>query len=249
MIPSLPICLDVFAGPLDLLLHLIRRNELDIYDIPISELTTQYIAYLECMKTLDLDVAGEFMVMAATLILIKSRMLLPDEKSDEDTDWPMVDDPREELVRQLLEYRHIKDAAAELAVMEEDQSFIVPRDAVYFAELGAVPDVQVEDVDLMDLLSALSDVMQRIQQQDMHVAFEETVTVAQQMDWLRQQVHAGREQAFIPLLSSLHSMAEVVCTFLALLELIRMHWIRVIQKSSCGVILLWRDRKEWHERE
>ena len=152
--------LEVFEGPLDLLLYLIKKEEVDIYDIPIERITTQYMEYLSLMKLLNLEVAGEFLVMAATLMYIKSRMLLPADQQVTDAEGEEGEDPRWELIRQLVEYKKFKDAALQLGRREEEQSHLFPRQV---GDLGfeSQPDQPLAEVGIFDLINAFNQVLKK----------------------------------------------------------------------------------------
>lgn len=227
--------LDVFEGPLDLLLYLIRKEEVDIYDIPIERITTQYMQYLELMRMLDLNIAGEFLVMAATLMMIKSRMLLPPEERPELEEEE--EDPRWDLVRQLIEYKKFKDAALHLETLEALQHDVFLRggDAVH---LGPQSDVALRDVSIFDLISAFGEVLKRVKTEELQEIFAERVTVAEMIDSVMQRVRREGRLAFSALFSGTASRAEIVCTFLAILELIRLQQIVAIQERAFGEILI-----------
>src|SRR5512139_1177110 len=148
--------LEIFEGPMDLLLHLIKKHELDIYDIPIAPITQQYLEYIDLMKSLDMEVAGEFLVMAATLTHIKSRMLLPPAETPDEDDGT---DPRTELIRRLLEYKRFKDAAASLEQREHDRSLLFTRETEMAPDLPPDDQPLLFDFHLFDLLAALRDVL------------------------------------------------------------------------------------------
>ena len=173
--------LEVFEGPLDLLLYLIKKDELEIHDIPIETITTQYVQYLELMQMLDLNVAGEFLVMAATLMMIKSRMLLPAEERPELE--AEEEDPRWDLVRQLVEYKKFKDAALHLEALELRREDIFGRDGAE-AVLGQEPDVALHDVGLFDLISAFSDALKKVKSEELREIFAERFTVAEKIELL-----------------------------------------------------------------
>jgi len=225
--------LELFEGPLDLLLHLIKKNEVSITDIPIAVITEQYLATLELMQSLNLDVAGEFIVMAATLMHIKSRMLLP--PGDDEEDEEEGDDPREELMRQLLEYQRFKEAAEELERRE-----ILKRDV--FARSPQPPDesgtVGFEEVSLFDLLSALRRVLDRLPKEDVHEVILERISLREKMQGLLDELHQKGKVVFQLFFESASSRLEVVVTFLAMLELVRIRAIRVTQGERVGPILL-----------
>lgn len=229
--------LEVFEGPLDLLLYLIKRDEVDIYDISLERITKQYLEFMDAFKVLDLDVAGEFVVMAANLIYLKSRTLLPvnqqppEEEAEEE-------DPRWELVRQLLEYKKFKDAAAQLHHREVAQEALFAR----------VPDMQeppiergLGDVSVFDLINAFNGVVKRInQKEDLREIFEENFTVSDKIDLVLKLTASGVSLKFDELFGQVVSRAEIVVTFLAVLELIRLKQLRAVQESPFGEIQLHR---------
>ena len=168
--------LEVFEGPLDLLLYLIKKEELEIHNIPMEKITAQYIQYIELMKMLDLNIAGEFLVMAATLMMIKSRMLLPVEDRPEIEEEE--EDPRWDLVRQLVEYKKFKDVAMHLESLEARREDIFGRDGAE-AVLGKEPDVALHDVGLFDLISAFSEALKKVKSEELREIFAERFTVAE----------------------------------------------------------------------
>jgi segregation and condensation protein A len=226
--------LDIFEGPLDLLLHLIKKSEVSISDIPIAAITEQYLATLELMETLSLDVAGEFLVMAATLIHIKSRMLLPagEEEGQEEDE---AGDPREELVRRLIEYQRFKDAAAEL-----EQREILTRDV--FVRSGAAPEQTPAptfgEVSVFELLSALRRVLERLPQSDAHEVTLDKITVREKMTLVLDTLRAVGEIVFEALFDKIKTRMEVVVTFLAVLELVKVRAIRIVQEDLGGPIVI-----------
>lgn len=222
--------LDVFEGPLDLLLYLIKKDEVDIYDIPIVQITEQYNKYLDIMRMLDLNIAGEFLVMSATLMMIKSRMLLPQEERPdfEDDD---EDDPRFDLVRQLVEYKKFKDAAGFLEDQEEDQHNVFWRESEE-VELGNDPANALRDVGIFDLLSTFTEILQRVDKEELREIFIEKFTVAEQIDKIVERVRTTEKLSLKGMFEDMHSRQEMVCTFLALLELIRLKHIRAVQEDG-----------------
>lgn len=225
--------LEVFEGPLDLLLYLIKRDELDIYDIPIERITQQYMQYLDVMKMLDLSIAGEFLVMAATLMMIKSRMLLPVE------DRPELeaeeDDPRWDLVRQLVEYKKFKDAAdhlEDLALRREDV-FIREGDHV---ELGPDAEVALHDVSIFDLITAFNEALKRVKKDDLAEIFADRYTVAEKVDFLGHLLRREKRARLSEIFAGMIHRYEMVCTFLAILELIRLKQLRAVQSGPFGEI-------------
>lgn len=225
--------LEIFEGPLDLLLHLIKKNEVSITDIPIATITEQYLSTLELIQSLNLDVAGEFLVMAATLIHIKSRMLLPPgEEEDEEEEGG---DPREELIRRLLEYQRFKEAAEELEKRE-----ILRRDV--FVRPSEVPDemesVEFEGLSLFDLISALRHVLDRFPEERVHEVTLERISVREKMSSLLDDLHRRGKVIFQSLFEAAVSRLEVVVTFLAMLELVKIRAIRVAQEEREGPIVI-----------
>jgi segregation and condensation protein A len=230
--------LQVFEGPLDLLLFLIRKNEIDIYDIPIESVTKQYVAVLRAMQELDLDVAGEFFVMAASLMEIKSRMLLPKGQHAVDPDGDGQDDidPRWELVHQLLQYKRFKDAAAHLSEMERLQSDLMERIVSHRAADSL--DRPLAGVSRIDLWNTFNTVLRRLAEKlvigEIH---DETVTVTDQMEWLLERMRTERSFVFSSLFGEGVSLRRLVATFLAALELTRLRRMRLRQDDAFADIL------------
>ena len=225
--------LEIYEGPLDLLLHLIKKNEVSITDIPIATITEQYLATLELMETLSLDLAGEFLVMASTLVHIKSRMLLPPEADDPDDEDGV--DPREELVRRLLEYQRYKEAAVEL-----EQREMLARD-VFTRTLAPVEEVGprgFRELSVFELLNALKQVFDRLPKDSAHDVILEKITVREKMTFLLDSLRGHRNLLFEALFDAAKSRMEVVVTFLALLELVKVRAIRVYQEEMAGPILI-----------
>lgn len=230
--------LEAYDGPLDLLLELIRKNEMDIYDIPIAEITRQYLETLAKMKELNLDVAGEFLVMAATLIYIKSRMLLPVEKEIEEEEGG---DPREELVRKLLEYQAFKEAARELGFLEGERSKIFTRQITdyYLADLD--PEDEAMDAfsaNLYDLFSAFQSVLNRSGRDQLHEVFEEIISIEEKIAEIRSVLLHQRRILFSQLFRERRSRNELIATFLALLEIVRSRFARVLQEKQYEDIVI-----------
>ncbi len=225
--------LEIFEGPLDLLLYLIKKEELNIYDIPIDRITQQYMEYLDLMKLLDLDIAGEFVLMAATLMYIKSRMLLPVEEQP-----PLEEeeeDPRLDLVRQLLEYKKFKDVAHDLAQKEVLQSQIFSR--VVGAD-GVGPESRSLDVSIFDLISAFSSVLKKFEGEGLREVYQEIYTVADKIVMIQKLLKEKARVAFHELFAGAASRGEVVATFLAILELIRLKETKVLQETPFGTIMI-----------
>ncbi len=225
--------LQVFEGPLDLLLFLIRKNEIDIYDIPIESVTKQYVAVLRSMQQLDLDVAGEFFVMAASLMEIKSRMLLPKGQHavDPDADGQDEMDPRWELVHQLLQYKKFKDASARLAEMARLQRDLMDRQGS--SRPADSLDRPLRGVSRIELWNTFNQVLRRLAEKlvvgEIH---DETVTVADQMEWLLERMRGERSFIFSRLFDAGVSLRCLVATFLAVLELTRVGKMRLRQDES-----------------
>jgi len=230
--------LDVFEGPLDLLLYLIKKDELDIYDIPIERITNQYLQYLDLMRMLDLNIAGDFIVMAATLMMIKSRMLLPVEERTAMEEEEEAD-PRWDLVRQLVEYKKFKDAALHLENLEEQRLDVFAREGEH-VQLGPAPEISLHDVSLFDLITAFGDVLKRVKTEELKEIFSERFTVAEKMEHIVRQLERESRIEFGKMFAHMASKHEIVCTFLALLELIRLRQLIVRQESSFGEIVLLR---------
>ncbi len=228
--------LEVFEGPLDLLLYLIKKDEVDIYDIPIGRITTQYMGYLDLMKILNLEIAGDFIVMAATLMVIKSRLLLPDEERgpvEEDDE----DDPRWDLVRQLVEYKKFKDAAGFLGHLEEVQENVFGREGEH-VELGIRPDVGMSDVSIFDLISALNQALDRVPKEELNEIFAEQYTVSEKVDYLLELTKNGKPLTLGRLFRGMRSRHEIVCTFLAVLELIKLNRLAARQDNHFDEIVI-----------
>ncbi len=229
--------LQVFEGPLDLLLFLIRKSELDIYDVPIESVTRQYIDALHAMQQLDLDLAGEFFVMAATLMEIKSRMLLPRGEAAIDpnsTDDEM--DPRWELIHQLLQYKKFKEAAAQLGELAETRQNLMER---YVSALSGDPlDRPLRNVDRIELWNAFNMVLRRLAEKlvigEIH---DEVVTVADQMEWLLTRLRTEKSFVFSQLFPEGVTLRRLVATFLAVLELTRLRQLRLRQDEAFSDII------------
>ncbi|MDP8214506.1 MAG: segregation/condensation protein A [Candidatus Euphemobacter frigidus] len=228
--------LEVFEGPLDLLLYLIRKDELDIYNIPIAQITEQYLKYIELMKILDLDIAGEFLAMAATLMHIKSRLLLPPEERGEDEE---EEDPRWDLVRQLLEYKQFKGAADSFHELElkQEKSFTRGRVSVDFVPSSELP---LEDIDLFELLDAFSQVLDEAEKRRPPEFEPDNFTLEDGRNRVLKRINPRGSILFHLLFEKGESRTRIVVVFLALLELIRQKIIQVIQDGHFGEIMIKR---------
>ncbi len=222
--------LEIFEGPLDLLLYLIKRDELDIYEISLERITRQYLEYLQAFKELNIDVAGEFVVMAANLIYHKSRSLLPVDQQPPEEDAE-EDDPRWDLIRQLIEYKKFKEAAAQLQVrqLEQEGVFVRQSDGSDFA---VTAPLRLGEVGIFQLINAFQNVIKRVEaRENLREIFGEHFTVSDKIDWILQRMADGVALRFSELFASMASRVEIVVTFLALLELIRLHQVRVTQSD------------------
>ena len=238
ILPDYPVKLANFEGPLDLLLHLIKKNEVDVYDIPIVLITQQYLAYLDLMQELDLEVAGEFLVMASTLIYIKSRMLVPRiESADEDGD---EENPRDALIRRLLEHQKFK-AAAELLHERE-----IVRSAQWMRpdnRVEGIADEPIErelEVDLFSLLQAFQSVISRMRERPVVQLPAEIVPIETRIEQLLDQLSDTEGCAFEGLFMAAESRQDLITTFLAVLEMIRLRLIRVTQVATFGAIRVYK---------
>ena len=232
---SYQVRLEIFEGPMDLLLHLIKKHELDIYDIPISLITQQYLEYLSLMQNLDMEIAGEFLVMASTLTHIKSRMLLPPPENPEEDDEGT--DPRAELIRRLLEYKRFKDAAQSLEEKETQWSQVYTRTADASPELPADDEPLLFDFHLFDLMAALKDVLSRVPEGSFDITTE-TVSITEKINHILGRLESVDSLLFADLFEGSTSRAQVIATFLALLELMKSKVVKAVQVEQFGAIRL-----------
>ena len=222
--------LEIFEGPLDLLLFLIKRDEIDIYEISLERITKQYLDYLQAFKELNIDIAGEFVVMAANLIYLKSRSLLPADQQPPEEDVE-EDDPRWDLIRQLIEYKKFKEAAVQLHVRELEQEGIFTRDGGSQLALADAP-LRLGEVSIFQLINAFQNVIKRVEaREDLREIFGEHFTVSDKIDTILQRIAGGVQLRFSELFGDIASRVEIVVTFLALLELIRLKQVRATQAN------------------
>jgi segregation and condensation protein A len=222
--------LEIFEGPLDLLLFLIKRDEIDIYEISLERITKQYLEYLQAFKELNIDIAGEFVVMAANLIYWKSRSLLPVDQQPPEEDVE-EDDPRWDLIRQLIEYKKFKEAAVQLHVRELEQEGIFTRDGGAQTALAEAP-LRLGEVSIFQLINAFQNVIKRVEaREDLREIFGEHFTVSDKIDIILQRIAGGVRLRFSELFGDIASRVEIVVTFLALLELIRLKQVRATQAN------------------
>ena len=221
--------LEIFEGPLDLLLYLIKRDEIDIYEISIERITKQYLEYLQAFKELKIDIAGEFVVMAANLIYLKSRGLLPLDQQPPEEDAE-EDDPRWDLIRQLIEYKKFKEAASQLHDRALEQERIFTRDGGD----AAVSDepLPLHEVGIFQLIHAFQQVIKRVEaREDLGEIFAERFSVSDKIEKILETVGRGTPVRFSELFGQIASRVEIVVTFLALLELIRLNQVCALQRQ------------------
>ena len=227
--------LEVFEGPLDLLLHLIREDKLDIHDIPIARITEQYLSYLEALKAFNLDVAGEFLVMAATLIYMKSKSLLPrtDEELEPEEDPEIM---RAELSRRLIEYQKFKEAAARLSDRPILGRDVFARD--FLVEEIPVEEIVVTELSLADLITAFKDVLERMPKDEAHQVFVERLTIADAIAFLLDRIREDGSIRFDRLVEEFKTKNEIISFFLGILELVRLRTVKVYQANPMGLVTI-----------
>ncbi len=224
--------LPVFEGPLDLLLHFIKENKIDIYDIPIVEITHQYLEYIELMKELNLEIAGEFLVMAATLIHIKSKMLLPPD--EEEKEEPQ-EDPRAELVKRLLEYQAYKDSSLHLRKREEIWKNIFHRNINDKKDFEFEPEPMLFEANVFDLFLAFKKLLEKVPEQVIEIT-RESLTVADKINFIMEQIEKEDGLKFENLFEEGFTRLTIVVTFIALLEVVRLGLIKIYQERAFGSI-------------
>jgi segregation and condensation protein A len=224
---------NIFEGPMDLLVHLIKKNELDIYDIPIALVTEQYLQYLEWIKIMNIDYAGDFVVMASTLAQIKSRMLLPASAEEEDED-----DPRHEIVKPLLEYLQMKSAAEQLSERDllGEETFLRGRDRQEYLEIQQEEYIQVG---LFELIDAFQKILEKIPGDQRMEFTADKISVKEKITQISDILEARGSTTFIELFSENPDKSEVIVTFLAILEMVKLALIRIVQHTQTGVMRLF----------
>jgi len=237
---ALPVRLDNFEGPIDLLIHLIRKNEVNIYDIPIALITAQYLEAIALMEELNLDIAGEFLVMAATLIHIKSKMLLPRPETAAGVEGEEEEDPRDALVRRLLEHQKFKAAAELLHQKEQVRSAQWGRPDERLAKIAGDEYEPELEVDLFSLLSAFQAVVQRAKQRPKVLLPPEQIPVEVRIGQLLERLSEDQACGFEELFADVQDRGGLIVTFLALLEMIRLKLVRVFQAGSFGPIRVYK---------
>ncbi|MFH1407147.1 MAG: segregation/condensation protein A [Candidatus Omnitrophota bacterium] len=235
---SYKVKLDIFEGPLDLLLYIIKKSEVDIFDIPIAKITQQYLEYLEFMELLDLNIAGEFLVMAAELMRIKSKMLLPpDETEAEEED--LMEDPRAELVKRLLEYKKFKEAATDLRDLQLKQGDIFKRTPQL--EDAGPEEAPYFEASIFDLLNAFSKALKDMPRELFQEIIRDEFTVEQKIHDLYHMLVEKPRITLSELFAQAKNRLDIISTFLAVLELIRLHEIIVVQRQLFGEIEIVRN--------
>jgi len=237
--PKIQVKFDIqdFEGPLDLLLHLIRKNQMDIKDIEIAPITRQYIEYIRLMTVLNLEVAGEFMVMASTLIHIKSKMLVPVSPSEVEED---AEDPRELLIQRLLEFERYKQAAGVLRQQYEIRTATWIRPDEVVPKFKDDAGEEMLEAGLFDLVSAFKELLDRRKLLVQHEIEGEGKSLDQAIADLLEMIKAGESLEFMSIFENLETKAEMILTFVALLELVRLKRVKVYQRSNFGAIRLFR---------
>jgi segregation and condensation protein A len=235
---SYEIKLDIFEGPLDLLLYLIRKNEIDIYNIPIALITEQYLAYLEMMRSLNLDLAGEYLVLASTLIHIKSKLLLPPDESEGEEEEG--EDPRAELVQQLLEYQIFKEAALRL-----ENRPLLERDVFTRGAPGEEPSAAEEEgeamieVGVFELVAAFRRIIAGFDRPEELEIDAEKISLADRINEIMEMLSEKQQMTFVELIGDRTDRRRIVYTFLAILELMKLRMIRAYQSGPFGAIRLF----------
>jgi segregation and condensation protein A len=237
--------LDIFEGPLDLLLYLIRKNEIDIYNIPMAVITEQYLGHLEVLKSLNLDLAGEYLVMASTLIHIKSRMLLPVEAEGDETEEA---DPRADLVRQLLEYQAFKEAALTLdrrILLGRD---VFKRDARPEIEKTAEDEEDLVELDVFALVAAFQRIASNLRKEDIMEIETEKMSLSDMIHEIMERLGEEKDVSFTDLIGESPTRKRIIYTLLALLELVKIRLIRAFQAGPFGPIRIFPAVEEWNGR-
>lgn len=240
--------LPVFEGPLDLLLHLIRENKIDIYDIPIADITHRYLEYIEMMKELDLDIAGEFLLMAATLIHIKSRMLLPVEEAG---DVPQ-EDPRFELVQRLIEYQAFKEASLALREKEGERGKVFHRTEtageIDGGDTEEAGELLLFDLSLFDLMTAFKKMLDKAPAEVVNIT-REVLTVKDRVAFIMDKIENQDAVRFEDLFDQDNTRSQIIVTFIALLELVRLGLVRAYQEKDFGLIWIINAQRQQLEAQ
>lgn len=230
--------LDAFEGPLDLLLFLIKKNEVDIYDIPIAEITRQFLEYLEIIQLLDIEAAADFILMAATLMRIKAQMLLPRPEVEE---FEEIEDPRQELVYRLLEYKRFKDVAVDLAEKEKEAAKLFPRGAFKIEQTGFDEELlSASEVTLFDLVAAFKTILEKRSRVPVHRVVDVSVSLEERMEVVLAAVKDRARIEFAELFAPEDDKLTMIVTFIAVLELIKQGKIRAVQSEPFAPIQIER---------
>ena len=243
MTEPLKIKLPIYEGPLDLLLDLVEKNEMDIANIQVALIAEQYLDYLKQMRELNLEIAGEFLVMAATLLYIKSKMLLPPSEEDDEEEGP---DPRAVLIEKLLEYQAFKQAAHELGILETERGKVFTRQiADYYLQEIELEEEHVNTIstDLFDLVQAFHQVLAKASKEFFHEVHEQEVSIDEKMAEIKRRLIEEGRFSFFTLFSSPWTRNELIATFLALLEIVRLKLARVFQDNVFGEIMIEKIEK------
>jgi segregation and condensation protein A len=236
--------LDEFDGPLEVLLYLIKAQEIDIFDIPVLQITEQYLKFLELMEHENLEVAGDYLVIAATLIQIKSKMLIPVEIDDEEEEFD-DDDPRMELVEKLIAYRMYREVSDRLKLLEAERSNWYTRNAKpSVKDLGPDPNAEYIDATMFDLSMAFKNVLRFMKEEQFHEVEEDESSVDEKVDYIQAVLDMQESVEWEDLVKVCKGRVEVICTFLAILELCRMNLITLNQHASYGNIRLFPRQPE-----
>ncbi|MFC2948268.1 segregation/condensation protein A [Virgibacillus sediminis] len=233
--------LEAFEGPLDLLLHLINRYEIDIYDIPVAQITDQYMNYIHAMQHLELNMASEYLVMASTLVAIKSQMLLPNREPELDPEEEYTEDPREELMQRLIEYRKYKEAAETLKEKEMDANQIFTREPVNFEDEDNEERLAAGEVTLYDVLGAFGKMLRRKKwNTPLETKVQRTeIPIEKRMDDIRRMVEQSGEGLAFDQLFTPHSRSQLVVTFMALLELMKSNQVYCKQTKHFDTLYIY----------
>lgn len=240
------VVLNTFEGPLDLLLHLIEKAQVDIYDIPISEITDQYMEYLNRAEKIDMELTSEFLVMASTLLEIKSKMLLPSDKRQDDEMQMEIEeaDPRMELVKQLVEYKKYKKAAKKLKKYEERQKkvFNKPKEDLSQYINHEVEEINLNEMSLVELVNVFNKVLNRRKRKIKPIDVEEIqrdeITLEESMERLKDKLNKENKIKFSNLFNDNNTRSEIIVTFLSILELVKLNYITVKQKNNFSDIII-----------
>ncbi|MFH1877431.1 MAG: segregation/condensation protein A [Candidatus Omnitrophota bacterium] len=240
---SYKVKLNIFEGPLDLLLFLIKKEKIDIYDIPIARITRQYLEYMEIMQLLDLEIAGEFLVMAATLMHIKSKMLLPQEEGFAEEEEE--EDPRDELVRRLLEYKKYKEAASRLHEMHDRcKDVFIRKGSGAREKIVSADGTEYLEASLFDLITALRNILKRVPKETFHKVIRNEFTVSDKIHEILHALSRQNKVYFSSLFRKARNKNEVIVIFLAVLELMKMREIMTVQRDSFSEIEIIRNTED-----